>query len=153
MEENKDVWQVDFTNFANGLGLECLVALGKIENPLTKKKELNPKQVRYIVDTLDMIKEKTKGNLTSEEEKFLEELVVYLKMLYVQSQDKDTKEESQKETEEKKTIVDSQGKDIKEEPHKEGKEKEVIADSQSEDIKEKPQEEVKEKKEDGSGTA
>jgi len=89
-EDIKDeLWQVSFTNFVNGLGLECLVALGKIENPLTKNKEPNFRQVRYIVDTLDMIKEKTKGNLTSDEEKFLDELVVYLKMLYVETQGKE----------------------------------------------------------------
>ena len=99
-EDIKDeLWQVNFTNFVNGLGLECLVALGKIENPLTKNKEPNFKQVRYIVDTLDMIKEKTKGNLSSDEEKFLDELVVYLKMLYVETQGKaqDKTQETAKE--------------------------------------------------------
>ena len=105
-EDIQDVWQVNFTNFVNGLGLECLVALGKIENPLTKKKELNFKQVRYIIDTLDMIKEKTKGNLVSDEEKFMEELVAYLKMLYVQNQDQDTKEKPQEASGEKKINID-----------------------------------------------
>ncbi len=106
-EDIKDeLWEVSFTNFVNGLGLECLVALGKIENPLTKKKEPNFKQVRYIIDTLDMIKEKTKGNLTPDEDKFLDELVVYLKMLYVETQgkaqDKVQETAKQSETSEKK---------------------------------------------------
>jgi hypothetical protein len=83
-KKEADSWEVNFINFINGLGLECLVALGKIENPLTKSKEKNLKQARYIIDTLDMIKNKTKGNLNQEEEKQLDELLVYLKMLYVE---------------------------------------------------------------------
>lgn len=79
-----DSWEVSFINFINGLGLECLVALGKIENPLTRSKEKNLRQARYIIDTLDMIKNKTKGNLDQEEERQLDELLVYLKMLYVE---------------------------------------------------------------------
>ncbi len=84
MEENKDIWQVNFSNFINSLGLECLVSLGKIENPLSKTKEVNQKQSRYIIDTLDMIKEKTKGNLNADEEKLLEDLSAYLKMLFLE---------------------------------------------------------------------
>lgn len=85
MEVKDDLWQVNFVNFINGLGLECLVALGKLENPLTKSKEVNLRQARYIIETLDMIREKTRNNLEQEEEKSLEELIVYLKMLYVES--------------------------------------------------------------------
>ncbi len=97
MAEDKGVWEVSFTNFVNGLGLECLVALGKLENPLTKKKELNIKQAHYIIDTLDMVREKTKGNLSSDEGKVLEELLVYLKMLYVESQGQESKKQGQEE--------------------------------------------------------
>jgi hypothetical protein len=86
------VWEVSFINFINGLGLECLVGLGKIENPLTKRKEVNPKQVRYIIDTLDMLKEKTKGNLKDEEQKMIDELCSYLKMVYVEIQGELSKE-------------------------------------------------------------
>lgn len=83
MEE--ELWQVNFLNFVTGLGLECLVALGKLENPLTKEKKVDSRQARYIIDTLDMIKGKTKGNLNQEEEKSLDELIVYLKMLYLEN--------------------------------------------------------------------
>lgn len=116
MVEDKGVWEVSFTNFVNGLGLECLVALGKLENPLTKKKELNIKQAHYIIDTLDMVRDKTKGNLSSDEVKVLEELLVYLKMLYVEKQGEGTKkqdkgsEKPDKGTEKQSEGTEKQGK-------------------------------------------
>lgn len=76
--------EVNFTNFVNGLGLECLIALGKLENPFTKKKEKNLQQAKYIIDTLDMLKSKTEGNLLPMEKKNLEELITYLKFSYVE---------------------------------------------------------------------
>jgi len=85
-QDKNEIWQVNFTNFINGLGLECLIGLGKLENPLTKKKEPNLQQARYIIDTLDMIKEKTAGNLNQDEQRAIDELTAYLKMLYVESQ-------------------------------------------------------------------
>ncbi|HDM08587.1 MAG TPA: DUF1844 domain-containing protein [Candidatus Omnitrophica bacterium] len=86
MEEKKipDIWDVNFINFINGLGLECLMALGKLENPVTKKKESDLRQARYVIDTLDMLREKTKGNLAEDEQKILDEMLVYLKMLFVE---------------------------------------------------------------------
>ncbi|MDP8253096.1 MAG: DUF1844 domain-containing protein [Candidatus Kaelpia aquatica] len=101
MEENtkEKAWEVNFINFVNGLGLECLVGLGKIENPLTKQKEVNPKQVRYIIDTLDMLKEKTEGNLKDDEQKMINELSSYLKMVYVEIQSEIGKKEKEKERE------------------------------------------------------
>ncbi|MDD5614029.1 MAG: DUF1844 domain-containing protein [Candidatus Omnitrophica bacterium] len=94
-QDKNDIWQVNFTNFINGLGLECLVGLGKLENPLTKKKEFNHQQAKYIIDILDMIKEKTAGNLNQEEQKAVEELTAYLKMLYVENQGQGVRVEGQ----------------------------------------------------------
>ncbi len=119
------VWEVNFINFINGLGLECLVGLGKIENPLTKRKEVNPKQVRYIIDTLDMLKEKTKGNLKDDEQKMIDELSSYLKMVYVEIQDelgkkgKDKEELKDEEQDLNKVEEDSSSKITEEKVEKE----------------------------------
>jgi hypothetical protein len=83
--EESPYFEASFINFVNGLGLECLVALAKIENPLTKKKEKNLKQAKYIIDTLDIIRNKTKGNLVLQEEKTLNEMITYLKFEYVEA--------------------------------------------------------------------
>jgi len=69
--------------FLSSLGMQAMIALGKLENPLTKKAEKNIEQARYLIDTLGILKEKTKGNLTAEEEKLLDESLYNLRLLYV----------------------------------------------------------------------
>ena len=49
----------------------ALQHLGIIKNPLTDKVEKNLDLAKYTIDTLDLIKEKTKGNLTNVEESLI----------------------------------------------------------------------------------
>ncbi|MFH1868710.1 MAG: DUF1844 domain-containing protein [Candidatus Omnitrophota bacterium] len=82
----------DFSIFVTGLSMQTLVSMGEIPNPLNdNKKEKNLDQARYMIDTLDMIKEKTKGNLKPDEEKLLEGILYELRMKYL---DLTRKEES-----------------------------------------------------------
>jgi len=84
-ESRKEVYrQPTFTVFLSSMSMQAMIALGKLENPLTKKIEKNLEQARFFIDTLGIIKEKTKGNLTQEEENFLEESLFNLRMLYVE---------------------------------------------------------------------
>jgi F0F1-type ATP synthase membrane subunit b/b' len=57
--------------------------LGKVKNPATDKIERNLEQAQAIIDMFDMLKEKTKGNLNNEEDKFLANLSQELKLNYV----------------------------------------------------------------------
>ncbi|HOX54980.1 MAG: DUF1844 domain-containing protein [Candidatus Omnitrophica bacterium] len=82
--ESVQVPEVDFMNFITSLSLQSLISLGEIESPFTGNKEVNIKQARFLIDTLDMIKEKTKGNLTDEESKVLDTMLYELKMKYIE---------------------------------------------------------------------
>ncbi|MEK7821872.1 MAG: DUF1844 domain-containing protein, partial [Planctomycetota bacterium] len=62
-----------------------LVALGEIENPMTRKREKNLAQAKFTIDTLGVIEEKTRGNLTPEEQRYLEGVLYDLKMSFVNS--------------------------------------------------------------------
>lgn len=73
----------NFSLFVSGLATQTLIALGQIENPFTKRKEINRDQARYTIDTLKMIEEKTTGNLTPEEMTFLEGVLYDLRMSYL----------------------------------------------------------------------
>jgi hypothetical protein len=73
----------DFSFFITTLSLQASIALGKIPNPGTNQKENNPEQAKFIIDTLAMLKEKTKGNLSKEEDSLLENLLYELRMEYV----------------------------------------------------------------------
>jgi hypothetical protein len=73
-EKNK----VDFSFYIKTLALQASIALGVIDNPLTKSVQQNIPQARIIIDTLIMLKEKTQGNLNDEESSLLDKLIYEL---------------------------------------------------------------------------
>lgn len=73
----------DFTFFITTLAMQTAIALGDIENPVTNRKEENLTQARFIIDTIDMLKDKTKGNLNPEESKILENILYELRTKYI----------------------------------------------------------------------
>jgi len=87
-EKNK-VQQPIFSLFLSSLGMQAMIAMGKIESPLTKKTENNFEQAQFLITNLEMIKEKTINNLSDEEEKLLDEYLVNLKVLYAETKKND----------------------------------------------------------------
>jgi hypothetical protein len=61
----------------------AMMSLGKLENPIAGKIEKNIEFAKLSIDTLDMIKEKTKDNLSEYEENFLNETLRELKLAFV----------------------------------------------------------------------
>jgi hypothetical protein len=80
-----------------GLQSTAWMALGKQMNPLTKKTEVNIDLAKDSIDTLLMLKEKTKGNLTEVEKEILEGAMQDLEINFVDVK----KSEELKKTEEK----------------------------------------------------
>lgn len=75
--------EVTFTLFVSGLMMEALIALGALENPVTKKKEANKAHAKFIIDTLAMLQEKTKNNLAKDEADMLDSILYELRMRFV----------------------------------------------------------------------
>ncbi len=63
---------------------DAQIELGLVPNPLTKKVEKDLVRAKYLIDLLGILQEKTKGNLTTEEEKTLEDILFHLRMTYVE---------------------------------------------------------------------
>ena len=57
--------------------------LGKVKNPVTDKIERDLEAAQSSIDMLDMLKEKTKGNLTADEERLLTNVLMDLKLNFV----------------------------------------------------------------------
>jgi hypothetical protein len=74
---------VDFTGFVFGLGQMALVHLGEIPEPVTGQASRNLEQARHVIDILDMLEEKTRGNLAQEEADLLRTLKSELKLKFV----------------------------------------------------------------------
>jgi polyhydroxyalkanoate synthesis regulator phasin len=75
--------KINFLNLATSVYFACWQQLGKVANPMTGKIERNLEHAKYSIDTLIMLREKTKGNLDKEEEKTLEEMIANLQLNYV----------------------------------------------------------------------
>ena len=73
--------------------MAALQQMGKIKNPINDKIEKNMEQAQFSIDLLDMLKEKTKGNLSDDEQKFLDHVLGQLKLNYIDEIEKDKKEE------------------------------------------------------------
>lgn len=72
MADTLDKRFMDFVLFqAQNAGL----FLGKIPNPATGETSLNIRAAQSVLDSLEMLQEKTKGNLVKEEKAFLDKAV------------------------------------------------------------------------------
>lgn len=57
--------------------------LGKLMNPVTQKTEKNVDQAKESIEMLEMLKQKTQGNLPSELSRLLEQFLTDLRLNYV----------------------------------------------------------------------
>lgn len=83
--KKEDFHKATFAIFLSSLGMQAMIAMGKLENPLSGKAETNYDQARFLIDTLEIIKEKTKNNLNSQEETLLNDYLFNLRMMYVEA--------------------------------------------------------------------
>ncbi|MCX6562731.1 MAG: DUF1844 domain-containing protein [Candidatus Aminicenantes bacterium] len=74
---------LDFSSIVFPFYTQALVKLGLMEDPLKKTAEGNLAFAKRLIDMLDLLKDRTKGNLNEEEEKFLESCLLQLKMNYM----------------------------------------------------------------------
>jgi hypothetical protein len=82
--EGEEEPQLDFSNYIASLGFQALVFMGEIPNPMTNEIQKNLPQSKFLIDTLLLLREKTKGNLTEQEERLLNGSVYELQMKFVE---------------------------------------------------------------------
>jgi hypothetical protein len=76
--------KLDFSTFVMSLSSTVLVHLGEIPDLQTGKESVNIPLAKQTIDILGMIQEKTKGNLTCEEERLIRDLLFELRVKFVQ---------------------------------------------------------------------
>jgi hypothetical protein len=74
----------DFLFFLSTLGMQTLQTLGEIADPASGEKKTDLPHAQYLIGTIQMLCEKTKGNLTKEEEQMAQGLLYELRMKFVQ---------------------------------------------------------------------
>ena len=84
-DASQDLPQMDFASFVMMLTNNVMVFLGQVPNPMSQQPQVDLGQAKHTIDIIMMLREKTRGNLTDEEERFLQELLPQLQMAYVQA--------------------------------------------------------------------
>jgi DNA replication initiation complex subunit (GINS family) len=77
-----------FAQLVLSLQMGAMQQMGKLASPLTGKVERDLMLAQASIDMLSMLQEKMKGNLTSEEEKFIGRVLYELRMNYVDEANK-----------------------------------------------------------------
>ncbi len=72
-----------FDVFISGIAMEALVALGEMPHPATRKQSVSLPQAKYLIDLLGVLEEKTRGNLSADEEKVFKDALYQLRMRYL----------------------------------------------------------------------
>lgn len=82
---------LDFTTFVLSVSSAAFMGLGLTPKPGAQKPEVDLELARQNIDLLELIKEKTRNNLTAEEEKLLDSILFETRMRFVEAQKQKTK--------------------------------------------------------------
>ena len=78
--------KVDFSTLVLSLGTTALYQLGAVPDPATGEKvESDPLVAQQTIDTIEMLRDKTRGNLDEEERKLIDTMLYELRMQFVES--------------------------------------------------------------------
>jgi len=76
---------IGFNTFLLGLASTTLIHLGESPHPEEGKREKNLVLARQSLDLLSLLREKTRGNLTAEEDRFFENLLADLRFRFIEA--------------------------------------------------------------------
>jgi hypothetical protein len=75
--------EINFATFVASLNASALLHLGAIEDPSSGTTNKNLPMAKQTIDILSMLQEKTSGNLSTEEENMLKNILYDLRIMYV----------------------------------------------------------------------
>ena len=68
----------------SSLVTQALIGLGMMDHPISNKKEVDRQSAKFSIDLLQVLQEKTKGNLTDIEQRFLDTVLHDLRIKFVE---------------------------------------------------------------------
>jgi hypothetical protein len=84
-KEESPLPELDFASFLLSLATTAQVSLGAVPNPQTNLTAQNLPAAKQMIDIIGMLKEKTKSNLTQEEQALIDSILFNLRMQYVRA--------------------------------------------------------------------
>ncbi|HPC46851.1 MAG TPA: DUF1844 domain-containing protein [Deltaproteobacteria bacterium] len=83
--EHQRPGSVDFITLVMSLASSAMVSMGRAADPITKTVQKNLALAQQNIDIIALLKEKTKGNLTHEEERVMDDVLYELRLSYVEA--------------------------------------------------------------------
>ena len=84
-QETAPLPELDFASFILSLATTVQVSLGAIPNPQTNLQAQNLPAAKQMIDIINMLKEKTQGNLNNEEQALIDSILYNLRMHYIRA--------------------------------------------------------------------
>lgn len=81
---SKSEAEPEFNVFITSLGMQAMIFMGEMPNPVTNETKVELDRARYLIETITMIGNKTKGNLTPEEQKLMDDILYGLRLKYAE---------------------------------------------------------------------
>ena len=75
---------LEFSSLVLPFFSQGLILLGQIEEDKEKKEDKSLDLAKRLIELLDLLKEKTKGNLKTDEEQFIDASIHQLKLAYME---------------------------------------------------------------------
>ncbi|MBS1517494.1 MAG: DUF1844 domain-containing protein [Bacteroidetes bacterium] len=104
-----------FLSLIYSFQMQAMIQLGKLQNPVTGEAEEDLNAAQVTIDMLDMLKEKSRGNISSDEQSFLNQVLGDLKINFVEEKTRQEKAGKENKTGE----IDSENENESEKNSKE----------------------------------
>lgn len=81
--------QMDFSAFILSLNASSMIHMGDIPDPHSMERSVNMPAAKHTIEILEIIEDKTQGNLDEKEKKLLEDILYNLRMKFMQHSPKE----------------------------------------------------------------
>ena len=85
---DKDKSSQMFFTLIYSFQMQALIGLGKLNNPVTNKSEKDLDAASMAIDMLEMLQDKSRNNISKEEETFLNETLTNLRLNFLEEKNK-----------------------------------------------------------------
>ncbi len=83
--EREAIPDPSFAELINMIAMQAMVGFGGMAGPGGERVPANMEIAKHFVDMLQVLEDKTKGNLTDDEKKLLDQVIYEIRMRYIQS--------------------------------------------------------------------
>jgi len=86
-EKPENLEKATFLSIVLRMATGAYISLGLVEDPSTGKRNKDLEMVKYLIDSLRILRDKTKGNLDKEEEGYLNNIIQDLELKFVKEKE------------------------------------------------------------------